>query len=69
MNNKGLATTIWVIVFLLVFALSLDYWNWDKTVIISYLGLPGWIYYFVLLQILFITVLIVFTKIYWRDDE
>ncbi|RKX99206.1 MAG: sodium:solute symporter family protein [Spirochaetes bacterium] len=38
----------WAIVFIIIFILANDFWNWGKEPVI-YFGLPGWIWYYFLL--------------------
>ena len=58
---------LWTITFLTLFVLSLDFWGWNQPISLQALGLPSWVYYFVLLQLLFAAVFFAFSRIYWRD--
>ncbi len=43
-------TAKWAVIFTILFLLSLDFWNWNKTPILLK-GLPLWIYYFLALNL------------------
>lgn len=47
-----LVRILWCVGCLVVFALSMDFWSWDKPVTRSLGGLPSWIFFFVGLQLL-----------------
>ena len=55
----------WAGVFGLLFLLSLDYWWWDGPVRFGPFGLPAWIYYFVLLQLLLALAVWRFGRRHW----
>lgn len=59
---------IWMGAFTLLFILSLDYWNWENAIQLSFLGLPSWIYYFVLLQLIFFAAFYIFSIKCWPDS-
>ncbi len=59
----------WTTIFVAMFLLSLDYWRWDEAVIIGLLGLPRWINYFVLLQLVLAGAVFLFSRTYWKDTD
>ncbi len=59
----------WTTIFVAMFLLSLDYWRWGELVTIGLLGLPRWIYYFVLLQLLLAGAVFLFSRTYWKDTD
>ena len=56
---------IWLLIFAIIFLLSMDFWAWNRKVELYWLNLPGWVYYFIGLQVLFIIALIVFAYGFW----
>lgn len=66
--NKLGSTLLWTAIFGLLFVLSLDYWTWSDAVALSYGGFPSWLFYFVLLQILFVLALGLFARFFWKKE-
>lgn len=64
--NSRKTILIWSAVFAAIGVLSLDYWRWDDPVQLGLLGMPSWIWYFVLLQLLLINAIGLFIKLVWR---
>ncbi len=60
---------VWSIFFLLLFALSLDYWRWDEPVELIFLNLPGWTLHFVILQLIFALAILLFIRNYWNKEK
>ena len=58
----------WAVTFGLIFALSLDYWAWGRPVRLGLFGLPLWVYYFFLLQLVLAAALALFAR-RGRDTE
>ncbi|HIA36763.1 MAG TPA: hypothetical protein EYM84_09220 [Flavobacteriales bacterium] len=59
----------WVASFMTIFLMALDYWAWDEVVSLSVKGLPAWIYYFVILQLILVLMIYTFSKYYWGNKE
>lgn len=59
---------LWYFLFILIFILSLDYWQWNVHNPLVY-GLPLWIIYFLILTILTSFVFYLFSIFYWRDNS
>jgi len=59
---------IWYILFIALFAASLDFWGWGQSKPM-FLGLPIWMYYLLILTLFTSLAFYVFTKNYWRDDK
>ncbi|KYK23877.1 hypothetical protein AYK24_06990 [Thermoplasmatales archaeon SG8-52-4] len=59
---------IWYFVFILLFILSLDFWNWGQSKPLFF-GLPFWVYYLLILTLLTSFAFYGFTKFYWRDEK
>lgn len=57
----------WWGLFTVLFLLSLDYWSWDNTVELSWLGLPAWVFYFVVLQLVLVLAIYLFARFYWKE--
>ena len=57
---KGVSL-LWVGIFLLLFILGNDFWNWNKTPDL-FLGLPGWVWYFFALGFILSGVYAIFFK-------
>lgn len=58
----------WIIVFLFLFGLASVYWLFDFTSP-GYLGVPGWVMYFFLLQVLLGALVFIFTQEHWEDKQ
>lgn len=69
MKYKRLYNTVWIVGFTLIFTLSLDFWAWEEPIIPNAFGLPSWVYYFVMLQIIMIVAVLLFAGTYWREKE
>lgn len=52
-----------------IFLMALDYWAWDEMVSLSVKGLPKWIYYFVIIQLVLVFMIYTFSKYYWGKKE
>ena len=59
---------IWFILFIFIFILSNDYWNWNKSNPII-LGLPLWMIYFIILTLLTSFAFYLFSTYYWSDNS
>lgn len=59
----------WVLAFAAVFIMSLDFWSWQATNRPNVFGLPSWIYYYIILQIIFVILLMLFTVTFWRQKD
>jgi hypothetical protein len=59
---------IWYLLFILLFLLSLDYWQWNMHNPLIY-GLPIWVIYFIILTLFTSISFYIFTKFYWRDNS
>jgi hypothetical protein len=59
---------LWYLFFILLFLLSLDFWNWGQSKPLI-LGLPFWVYYLIILTLLTSLVFYAFSKFYWRNDK
>ncbi len=59
----------WTIIFVVIFLLSQDFLFWKHPVTLGWLGLPGWIYWFVILQVVLVVALVAFAKTYWKAEE
>lgn len=67
MNTKS-KQILWAAVFAVLLLLSFDYWTWQNPVVLSWGGFPSWVFYFVVLQIVFVGVIWAFTKFYWKEE-
>jgi hypothetical protein len=67
MNIKE-SRIFWLTIFVLLFLLSLDYWNWGLDSNPSFLNIPSWIFYFGFLQFILAVAIFVFSKTYWRQS-
>lgn len=67
MNIKE-SKIFWLIIFAVLFLLSLDFWNWGHDSSLGFLNIPSWIYYFGFLQIILAAAIFVFSKSYWRHS-
>jgi len=52
-----------------IFSLSMDFWSWDKPVTLGVLGLPSWIFDFLILQLVLVVVMFLFARFAWPDEE
>lgn len=59
---------VWVTIFGLLFLLSMDFWLWSDEAVLSWLGLPSWVYYFILIQLVFAGCYYWFSALFWTDD-
>jgi len=59
----------WFFCFTLLFFLALDFWSWEEPTSFAWLGLPGWVFYFMGLQLLLSFVLLIFSITYWQSDD
>jgi hypothetical protein len=59
---------IWYFLLILIFILSLDFWQWNKFNPMV-LGLPIWVIYFFILTILTSLIFYLFTKYFWSDSS
>ncbi|MBN4081491.1 hypothetical protein JYU23_00015 [bacterium AH-315-C07] len=59
----------WILLFTLLFIASLDYWQWSDEITLKAGGLPGWLYYFILLQAILVVVLYMFSKYFWGKKD
>lgn len=59
---------IWYLLFILIFILSLDYWQWNVHNPLFF-GLPIWVIYFFTLTILTSFTFYIFSKYYWSDNS
>lgn len=58
----------WLAIFMVLFLLSLDYWNWGSTSDLGFLNIPVWIYYFGFLQVILALAIFIFSKTYWHHS-
>ncbi|MFH1055344.1 MAG: hypothetical protein V1744_04530 [Candidatus Altiarchaeota archaeon] len=56
----------WVLGFVAVLTLSLDFWNWGKATPLIF-GLPYWVVVFFLLNLMLGVYYFLFSVKYWRD--
>ena len=63
------AAWMWAVIFLLLFALSMDFWWWDDAVTFGPFHLPTWLFYFIALQLLLAAAIEIFTHHFWRNDD
>jgi hypothetical protein len=59
---------IWYLLFIFIFILSLDYWQWNNFNPIIF-GLPLWVIYFFILTIFTSFAFYLFTIYYWSDNS
>ena len=52
---------LWIFVFTLLFMLSLDFWRWEQEVSLAILNFPGWIFYFMGLNLVLVATMYGFT--------
>ncbi|MEL6439759.1 MAG: hypothetical protein AAFQ80_10955 [Cyanobacteria bacterium J06621_8] len=66
------ANYLWLFGFSLMFFLALDFWSWQQPVTLSEFNFPGWIFYFVGLQLTLAIAIAVFAITFWQqasDEE
>ena len=57
----------WCFGFTVIFFLGLDFWNWvEKSAPLGWFNLPGWVFYFIGLQLLLSAALLVFASKSWK---
>ena len=59
----------WIIIFVVLFLLSLDFWSWGGGPSRGPLGIPRWIYYFLLLQLALAAAIHFFGRDHWHDED
>ena len=59
---------IWYFVFILLFILSLDFWDWGASKPLFF-GLPFWIYYLLFLTLFTSLAFYGFTKYHWSEEK
>ncbi len=52
----------WLILFLVIFILANDFWNWGKKEISLFIGLPVWVWYFIIMGIILTVTYSIFIK-------
>ena len=58
----------WCFCFTLIFCLGLDFWNWsEKSDVLGWFNFPGWVFYFIGLQMLLSAALLVFASKVWTN--
>lgn len=60
---------VWTAIFGGLFALSMDFWSWETVQGPGWMGIPHFVWYFLVLQLLLAVALFFFAKFYWTDDE
>ena len=58
----------WYILFTVIFLLSLDFWEWNNFEPL-FLGLPVWMYFFIILTLLTSVAFFIFSKYYWEEKK
>ena len=58
---------IWIIIFSVVFLLSIDFWNWGNYHPLIF-GLPFWLIYNLFLTLILSILFLFFSKIHWREQ-
>lgn len=58
--------TLWMMVFGVIFLLSIDFWNWGSDEVV-FGFLPLWVFRIILLQFLLSGAILLFVKFYWKD--
>ena len=48
------AQIVWLVVYFCLLILSLDYWRWGNEIQLTWLGLPQWLIYFVVLHLVLV---------------
>lgn len=56
----------WFFSFTVLFLLCLDFWAWTASPAWTLFGLPGWLFYFIGLQLLLAIALAIFANNYWQ---
>ena len=59
---------VWYLLFIGLFLLSLDFWNWGVSTPL-FLGLPVWMWYLSVLTLFLSGAFYLFTRFFWREDE
>ena len=59
---------VWFILFIGLFLLSIDFWNWgyDKPL---FFGLPFWMWYLFFITLFLSVAFYLFSRFFWREDE
>lgn len=60
--------SIILLALVIVFLLSLDFWNWHES-LMSWFGFPLWIWYEVFLTLLLIPIYLIIINWLWRETE
>jgi hypothetical protein len=66
LSNKN--NIFWYLLFTLLLIFSLDFWGWNNSNPLI-IGLPLWIYYFIILTILTSVAFYIFSKYIWRGEK
>ena len=56
----------WVVGFAAILLLSLDFWNWGRAYPLVF-GMPYWVVFFILLNLLLSVFYLLFGRLYWRE--
>lgn len=67
LKNIQQKSWFWAIAFGILLLLSLDYWAWQNPIVLGLGGFPTWLFYFLVLQAVFVGVIWLFTKLYWKE--
>jgi len=59
---------VWYLLFIGLFLLSLDFWNWGSSNPLFF-GLPFWMWYLLFLTLFLSGAFYLFTWFFWREDE
>lgn len=59
---------IWYFLFVFLFILSLDFWNWGSSDPMLF-GLPFWVYYLLFLTLFTSLAFYGFSKYYWSKEK
>lgn len=62
------SNAVWYLLFILLFLLSLDFWNWGQSKPMI-LGLPVWMWYLLILTLLTSLAFYAFVRFVWREDK
>ena len=61
---------VWFFCFTIIFLLGFDFWSWQSESELYFLNFPGWIFYFIGLQIILSIVLYLFNfNIFQKQQE
>lgn len=66
-DRKRLIT--WSSSFLLIFALSLDFWRWGQEITLTAGNFPAFLVHFVILQVVFAGAIWLFIRKVWQKDD